>query len=119
MKLAIVGSRSWTDELKIDRTIYSFCENNKIHYFSLWIVSGGAIGADTIASNWAESKGVSRIIHKPDYKKYGRYDAPKVRNQLIASDCDYLICFWDGKSTGCMDAVDKAKRAGKGFTVIT
>lgn len=118
MKLAIVGSRTWTDEIKLGVTVYSFCLNNKIDRLQLTIVSGGANGADKLAEQFAAIWGISTIIHKPDYDQYGRYDAPKIRNQLIVNDCDYLICFWDGKSTGCMDAVDKASKAGKGVTVV-
>ncbi|MEG1778773.1 MAG: hypothetical protein RR263_01630, partial [Oscillospiraceae bacterium] len=38
-------------------------------------------------------------VFLPDYSIYGK-NAPLIRNKLIADYCDYLIAFWDFKSTG-------------------
>lgn len=112
MKLAIVGSRSWTDAEKIEKAIFDFWMNNQIDESDLIIVSGGARGADKIAENWADANGVPKIIHLPDWDKYGK-SAGFVRNKLIVQDCDVLICFWDGTSKGCMNSVKVAKELGK------
>ena len=31
----------------------------------------------------------------------------------MANDCDYVICFWDGKSKGTKSMIELAKEKGK------
>lgn len=89
MKIAIVGSRG----IEI--------ENLEIYLPSSTteIVSGGAIGVDTCAREYALSHNVKLTEFLPDYKKYGR-KAPLKRNLEIIDYADKVIAFWDGKSRG-------------------
>jgi hypothetical protein len=63
------------------------------------ITSGSARGADLLAERYAQGKGVSFFICKPDYNNFGR-SAPLVRNQQIVDAADQIVAFRDGKSRG-------------------
>jgi hypothetical protein len=81
------------------------------------IISGGAIGADTLAYDWAVKNGVETIIFEPRYKdfpkKVRRWMAPKERNTDIVKNSDVLVAFWDMESTGTLDSLTKAKDLNK------
>lgn len=107
MKLAIIGSRNCPP---IDIASH-------LKYIPDTIVSGGAIGADTYAKEFAIKHNLKLIEFLPDYKKYGR-KAPLVRNKLIVENCDCLIAFWDGKSRGTKYTLDYATKLGKPTKIV-
>lgn len=104
MKLAIIGSRTFSDY----KTMCFEVERLKPGV----IISGGAIGADTLAKRYAKAANIPIIEHLPDYPKYGRR-APLERNKLIIQDADQILAFWDGKSTGTAHTIGLAKKSGK------
>ena len=89
----------------------------QLKYLPDTIVSGGAIGADTYAKEFAIKHNLKLIEFLPDYEKYGR-KAPLVRNKLIVEECDCLIAFWDGKSRGTKFTLDYAKELGKPTKIV-
>ena len=109
MKLAIVGSRSYNDydkfrsELEIIKKEYG--RSNEI-------ITGCASGADALARRNAAENSISLKIFKADWKLNGR-GAGLLRNSLIVETCDVLLAFWDGKSRGTNDSIDKAKKSDK------
>ena len=88
-----------------------------LKYIPDTIVSGGAIGADTYAKEFAIKHNLKLIEFLPDYEKYGR-KAPLVRNKLIVENCDCLIAFWDGKSRGTKYTLDYATKLGKPTKIV-
>lgn len=81
------------------------------------MVSGGAWGVDTVAEQEARSLLIPVQVYKPHYDRFGSR-APLVRNEEIVNDCDRLVAFWDGKSTGTMHTVNLARKAGKPVEVV-
>ena len=106
MKLAIVGSR------KISADIGKHIPEDVTE-----IVSGGAAGIDTLAAEYARSKGIKLTEFLPDYKRYKRA-APLKRNQLIAEYADCALAFWDGSSRGTRHVIEYAKRIGKPLRIF-
>ncbi len=102
MKLAIVGSRT-CPQIDIEKYLDETPDT---------IISGGAIGADTLAHEYALKKGIKFIELKPDYKSHGKI-APLVRNRLIVDECDSVLAFWDGKSKGTKFVIDYATKMNK------
>ena len=107
MKLAIIGSRKCTE---IDITSH-------LPFVPDVIISGGAIGVDTYAKEFADQNGINYEEHLPDYPKYGR-SAPILRNMEIVRSCDFLLAFWNGESKGTKFTLDYAKKLGKPFKII-
>lgn len=99
MKVAVVGSRSITDAdikryVPPDATL---------------IISGGAVGVDTLAEKYADEKGIKKLILYPDYELYGK-SAPLIRDKLIVDNADLVIAVWDGVSQGTGFTISYAKR---------
>lgn len=115
VKLAIIGSRSFDDDVLFYEQLKLFCK--KYNEQPTVIISGGAKGADTLAENYAKEHGVEVIVFKPDYKRYGR-GAAFVRNRLIVDNADRVLAFWNGKSTGTKYTIDYAKKQNKSVDII-
>ena len=107
MKLAIVGSRKLTN-ISLDLYINSEVDE---------IVSGGAIGVDFCAAEYAKSKGIRLTEFLPQYEQYGRA-APILRNQKIVDYADEVLVFWDGESKGALSVIKYAKKVGKRCEII-
>lgn len=72
------------------------------------VVDGGADGGDYAGKLWADARGIP-VLDEPvtddDYKRWGRYKAPKVRNGRVADRADIGIAFWNGHSSGTTDFI--------------
>lgn len=102
MKVAVIGSRTFNDYPKLEQ------ELNSIPSIKI-IISGGASGADKLSEVYADSKSIETLIIKPDWKRYSR-GAGAVRNTEIVENADYVVAFWDGKSKGTLDSINKCKK---------
>ncbi len=106
MKIAVVGSRSVivTD---IGKYISATDE----------IVSGGAVGVDSCAAEYAKNNGLKLTVFLPEYERYGR-GAPIVRNKKIVDYADKVVAFWNGKSKGMLSVIKYAQKTGKACEII-
>ena len=114
LKCAIVGGRDFEDYDFLKKVLNEKFDNLS---FVECIVSGGAKGVDTLAERYAKELRVPMIIFRPDYKRYGR-GAAIIRNTQIIEYSDVVYAFWDGKSNGTRDAINKAQKMGKILHVI-
>ena len=128
--VGVVGSRTFKD--------YAFlCDQLDMFWLFLGaftVVSGGATGADTMAVRWANAHKLPiPIVFPADFYKLGHpeavikmdrrnrpYDAAAGfrRNQEIIDASDMLIAFWNEKSPGTKDSIERAKQAGKPVYVL-
>jgi hypothetical protein len=106
MKLAIVGSRN----LRIDITRF-------VPSGVSMILSGGAIGVDSAAEDFARKHKIPIRIFKPEYKIFGKI-APILRNKQIVRASDRILAIWDGKSRGTAHVIEFAHFLGKPVTVF-
>ena len=106
MKVAIVGSRKITS-VNIAKYISSEDE----------IVSGGAVGVDFCAAEYARKNGMILTEFLPQYARYGRA-APIIRNKEIVDYADKIVAFWDGKSKGTLSVIKYAEKMGKTCEVV-
>ena len=109
MKLAVVGSRTWTDYERMKRKLDAIVP--------AVIVSGGARGADKLAARYATERGLKLIEFLPDWKRDGRSAGFK-RNQYIVDEADKVIVFWDGNSRGAQHTMRLAEKAGKLLGIV-
>lgn len=107
MKLLIAGSRSVTD---FDFTPYVPPDTDLI-------ISGGARGIDRIAEQYADEKGISKLVLRPKYHLYGK-GAPIKRNEVMVALADTLVIVWDGVSRGTKYTLEYAKKKGKPVTLV-
>lgn len=107
MKLLIAGSRSIKD----------FNISKHVPKETKLIISGGAVGVDTLAEKFADESGIEKRIFLPEYSIYGKA-APIVRNKQMVDFCDRVLIIWDGKSRGTKSTIDYAKKQGKKVEVV-
>lgn len=107
MKIAVVGSR----ELK------NIVLDGHIPVEATEIISGGAVGVDFCAAEYAKNKGLAFTEFLPQYEKYGRA-APIVRNKEIVNHADKIVVFWNGYSKGTLSVIRYAQKIGKPLEVI-
>jgi len=113
MKLAIVGGRAFSDYELLKSWIQFFLNDTD----NLIIISGGAKGADGLGKQFAAEFGLEYIEFPANWNKHGKA-AGFIRNQQIVDACDMVLAFWDGKSQGTADTIEKAKRAKKPTFIV-
>lgn len=116
MKLAIIGGRNF-DKWNL------FEDNFLIHYQYRIdsideIVSGGAIGVDSLAAELAKIHDIKLKVFRPEYDKYPGKIAPLKRNEQIMEYCDEVFAIWDGVSRGTANSLGIAKKLKKNTTII-
>lgn len=109
MKLAVIGSRDFTDWNLLCKTL----DNYDIEL----IVSGNATGADQLAERYAIEFKILTKIFFPDWRLYGK-SAGAIRNKLIVDNADQVVVFWDGESKGSKISIDYAKSKGIPVDII-
>ena len=81
------------------------------------IICGEARGADTLGRTYAYDNDIIIKSYPADWERYGKSAGP-VRNKEMAAYADKAIIFWDGKSTGSKDMIDKMKKLGKEVRIV-
>lgn len=106
MTVAIVGSRSITDDIP-----EGIIDERTTH-----IISGAALGIDRSARKYALEHNILITEILPEYDLYGRA-APLKRNKVIINHSDFVYIFWDGKSRGSVFVINECKKQGKPYAV--
>lgn len=114
----VVGSRSFNDYELMRKTLDKLLSNHR----DIEIVSGGALGADTLAERYAKEKGYELRVFKADWNKYGKI-AGIIRNdemQKYISQFEHRGCvaFWDGQSRGTQSNFTMAEKYGNPLRII-
>ena len=115
VKVGIVGSRS-IDSKEYVFSVLDFYLARLLEENEVVIVSGSAIGIDSLGAQWAELRKLKTEIYPPDYKQHGK-SATFVRNQTIVDNSDYLIAITTG-SNGTADSIKRANKKGIKVKVI-
>jgi predicted Rossmann fold nucleotide-binding protein DprA/Smf involved in DNA uptake len=114
MKIAIIGSRTYVNYIEFRMLLDKYIKENDVTITSL--ISGGALGTDSLAERYAKENHIIIEVIKPDYTKYKdceKRQAPLDRNKLIASHCDIMIAFVQNNSSGSLHAIGCAKKLNK------
>lgn len=98
MDVAIVGSRTGFTKDYVFNILNSY--NKKIET----VISGGAMGVDTFAEEWANLNNKKFIKIRPEDASV-KSDYIK-RNIYIIHNSDLVIAFWDGISRGTKFVID-------------
>lgn len=106
MKIAVVGSRNIT-AVNLEKYVSEGDE----------VVSGGAVGVDSCAAEYAQKNNLKLTVFLPQYDRYGR-GAPIVRNKAIVDYAEKVVVFWDGRSKGTLSVIKYAEKVGKVCQVV-
>ena len=102
MRLAVIGSKEFHDYQKFKAVLDEI-------FGITTIVSGAAVGTDTMTAGYALEHNIKLIEFPPDFEKHGG-DAKHVRDRQIVENCDQLIAFYDGKCEGTKYTMDYADK---------
>jgi len=91
-------------------SIWKALDATHTKYGDMILLHGGGNGAELIAAKWADARGVTQVVFKPDWKKNGR-SAPFKRNDKLLSTVPQGLIATPG--TGITEnLVDKARKLG-------
>jgi hypothetical protein len=129
MRLIIAGSRSITDYVLVCKAIGQTLSALGItSLVDIEVVSGGAVGVDSLGERWADENCVEKRIFFPAWddlvtqpvkiktNKFGKkYNALAGfnRNEKMANYANVLLAVWDGKSSGTEDMIDRRSKKGR------
>lgn len=103
---------------------------------NITVVCGKAAGGDKCGEEWYKihkHEGVEISEHIPDWNdievegavvKYNKFGKPynavagHWRNSDMENEATHLVAFWDGRSTGTRDMINKIKKSGKPYRVF-
>lgn len=120
MKLCIIGSRNITNPevvfTLIDRFIKDQCVGPPV------LISGGAIGVDSLVKKYAKTRGIDFIEFLPYHlvDKEVQYSARYffARNRQMIQNADKVLAIWDGESTGTQHAIRYSQKINVPVMVI-
>lgn len=108
-KIAVIGSRSFSDEEYMRRVLF---EKEKLHAEEHVLVSGGAPGEDFLAERISKVEEIPFVLYPANWERHGRR-AGMLRNIAMIQYVDEVIAFWDGKSSGTQHSINLAEKFGK------
>lgn len=110
MNIAIIGSRN-SGNLTIKDIIKYIPKECSC------IISGGAIGVDSLAKQTALKLNIPIKEFLPNYELFGKI-APIQRNIEIVNNSDQVIAFWDYKSRGTRHTILECLKQDKPVKVV-
>lgn len=115
MRIGIVGSRTFPQLKLIEWFIRDLPGG-------VTIVSGGAVGADQAAEEYASRRGLPVTIHRPNLdgcsQRFEYTERYYERNQAIVNDSDLIVAFTEKDRGGTWDTIKRAHKAGKPVKII-
>ncbi len=107
MKLLIVGSR----------VIKDFDLSEHVGEDVDLIISRGLDGIDAIAEEYADKSGLSKLILRPNYKRYGKA-ASVLRDKHAVDICDSILVIWNGRSQEANHVIRYANKYNKPILIL-
>lgn len=105
MRVIICGGRRYSDKEFMFKWLDTF--DKKEHIAT--VIHGGARGADTLAGEWATTRGKLLIVEYADWDRYGFSAGPRRNRQMLEKySPDMVVAFTGGKET-----VDMIEAAGE------
>jgi hypothetical protein len=107
MRVLVCGGRDFAGRNLLAATLDQLHAGNG---FSL-VIAGGARGADTLAQEWAEARGIPCTVYRADWEGLGRKAGP-IRNERMLAEGkpELVVAFPGGRGTAHMVRI--AREAG-------
>ena len=114
IKLAIIGGRDYVDYENFKKIVINHVgELGRVGV----IISGGAIGVDTMAERFALENDIPTKIFKPNWTLHGR-KAGILRNTDIINESTHVLALPTVNSVGTHDSIKKAIKFSKILKVV-
>lgn len=118
-RVIVAGSRNFRDRNFLFQKLDTLTARLRLPV----IAQGHAAGADRLAIEWADSRLVPYKNFPADWERYGKKAGP-IRNQEMVDwakerDPAFAVFFWQNKSSGTADCIDRCKKAGLVIRIYT
>ncbi len=115
MRVLVCGGRNFCDKSTLWGALDSL--QREVPHDALTIIQGGAHGADQMAREWCQSRGVAYENYPANWEVEGKAAGP-IRNQRMIDDGkpDRVIAFPGGKGT--RDMIRRAQAAKLPVTLV-
>lgn len=124
IRIIVAGGRDFDDYELLSRTLKEYTDKfGPEAKERIVIISGQAMGADTMGIEFACDNGFRPRLFPADWDKHGK-SAGYIRNRQMAihaagaGDRGVLFAFWDGKSRGTKHMIDLAEKYGLETVVV-
>ena len=104
--VAITGGKHVPDA----DTVWTTLDRTRAKYGDMVLLHGGGPGVEKIAASWAEARGVSQVICRPDWNAHGKAAPFRRNDDLLNLLPKGVIAFPGSGITG--NLVDKARQLG-------
>ena len=101
MILLVAGSRTIKDRELVFGKLDEITQTNTPDV----VISGGAVGVDTLGESWANSRDYPFVPFVAVWKEMGKR-AGYLRNIQMAVAATHAVIFWDGQSRGARHMID-------------
>ncbi len=110
-RIVVAGSRNYENYSEANKYIETCIKEIKCKYTLIFLFVG-CRGTDMLGEGYANENGFHIKSYPADWQRYGKSASLK-RNFQMAKSCDYVICFWDGKSPGTASMMSYARKFQK------
>lgn len=117
VQLVVAGTREYSNRDEIFARLDKYHQRCKDAGTELIIIEGEARGPDLISREWAESRGVPFRPYPADWDEYGK-GAGFIRNEEMAKAGTHVLAFWDGRSNGTNDMIERGLKHQRRVLVI-
>lgn len=107
LRLLVCGGREYEDRKAVFRAL----DEVQMAVGVAVLIHGAARGADTLAGEWAKSRGISVLAFPADWNKHKQAAGPIRNSQMLKEARPTGVVAFPG-GVGTEDMVDKALRAG-------
>lgn len=106
MRVLVCGGRDYSDQRTLFRALDKLMTKRQV----VTLIHGAAPGADSLAGQWAEARGIEQIACPAEWEKHGKRAGPLRNAHMLTLKPDGLVAFPGGRGTA--DMVMQAINAG-------
>lgn len=121
MRVLACGSRDLKDPLIVNAMLDGLYVLSRSLKEEMSVVEGGALGADTLARQWAGTRDVRLLTFMADWEKNGKGAGPIRNREMLTAHPDLVVAFINKpliQSRGTANMVTQARKAGVRTYVI-
>jgi len=107
VRVLVTGGRNYNDRERVYAVLDKLDADAGVDV----VIQGGARGADSLASDWADRRVARNMQFDADWESFGNFAGPmRNKRMLDEGQPDLVVAFPGGKGTA--DMVRKARKAG-------
>jgi hypothetical protein len=107
VRLLVCGGRDFADRSLLFRHLDALHAERPVTV----VIDGGARGADELAGQWAEARGIEHLRFPADWERHGRSAGPRRNHRMLVEGMPHLVVAFPG-GRGTANMLKQAAQAG-------